>query len=92
MAIMAITVAMFVGLSMTTSFQSSNATLLSTDDSDCVIFCPHLDFDQDNSVSQNNNCGNSQVNPGNGVVLPEQFGNSTESTETVYCSNIPSVR
>ena len=89
---MAITVAMFAGLYGTTSFQLSYATLLSADDSDCVIFCSHLDFNQDNFISQNNNCGNSQVNPGNGVVLPEQFGNSTESTETVHCSNTPPVR
>lgn len=89
---MVITLAMVAGLYTLTSYQSSYASLINADDSDCAIFCPSLDFQLDNSVSQNNNCGNSQVNPGNGVILPEEFGNSTESTETFNCNNTAPVR
>lgn len=88
---MVFTVAMFAGLSMITSYQSSYASLINAEDSDCAIFCPSLDFQLDNSVSQNNNCANSQVNPGNGVLFPQE-GNSTESTEAVNCSNTTPVR
>ena len=93
-ATMVITIAMFAGMYASTSYQLSYASLFHTEDSDCAVFCPNLEFQLDNSVSQSNDCGNSQVNPngGDGIILPEQLGNSTESTKTVNCSNAGPIR
>lgn len=89
---MVLTVAMFVGIYAYTSYQFSYASILHAEDSDYAIFFLSLEFQLDNSVSQNNNCVNSQVNPGNGIVLLEEIGNSSESTATVSCSNTALVR
>jgi hypothetical protein len=93
-AIMVLTITMFAGMSVSTSHQLSYASLFHAEDSDCAIFCPNLEFQLDNSVSQSNNCGNDQVNPngGDGTVFPSQLGNSTESTDTVNCGNTGPIR
>ena len=90
---MILAVAMFSGLYATTSFQLSYASsLLEADDSECVIFCPRIEdsMNYDYNFNQHNECGNSQVNPngGGGMVLPEQFGNSTASNDKTKCTNI----
>ncbi len=84
-------VAIFAGLYATTSLQLSYASLLQAEDSECIIFCPRIEdsMNYDYNFNQHNECGNSQVNPygGGGIVLPEQFGNGTESTKNTECNN-----
>lgn len=93
-ATMVLTITMFAGIYAFTSYQLSYASLFHAEDSDCAVFCPNLEFQLDNSVSQSNDCGNDQVNPngGGGTIFPEQLGNSTESTKTVNCSNTGPIR
>ncbi len=88
---MILAVVIFAGLYAATSLQLSYASLLSAEDSECVIFCPRIEdsMNYDYNFNQHNECGNSQVNPygGGGIVLPEQMGNSTESNDKTKCVN-----
>lgn len=81
----------FTGLYTTTSLQLSYASLVEADDSKCAIFCPNIDdsFNDISNFNQHNECGNKNVNPygGGGIVLPEQFGNSTSSNDKTECNN-----
>jgi hypothetical protein len=86
-ATMILTVAMFAGLYVTTSSQSSYASLINAEDSDCAIFCPNLDFQLDNSLNQDNNCGNSQTNTGDVFVPLNPTGNESDSNTQVECNN-----
>ncbi|CAN5771972.1 hypothetical protein BH23THE1_BH23THE1_05550 [soil metagenome] len=49
----------------------------------------NYDYNYDYNFDQHNECGNSPVNPngGGGIVLPEQFGNSTASNDKTKCIN-----
>ncbi len=87
MATMVLTVAMFAGLLSTTSYQLSYASILHAEDSDCAVFCPNLEFQLDNSISQSNNCDNDHTNTGDSYVPLNPTGNASETTETVNCSN-----
>lgn len=91
MTSMILTVAIFAGLYSAVSLQLSYASLLNADDSECVIFCPRIEdsLNYNYNFNQHNECGNKNVNPygGGGIVLPEQYGNSTQSNDKTECIN-----
>lgn len=90
---MILAVALIMGLYSAISLQLSYASLLSADDSECVIFCPRIEdsMNYDYNFNQQNECGNKIVDPnGGGIFLHEQFGNSTSSNDKIVCTNTAS--
>jgi hypothetical protein len=91
-ATVVLTVVMFAGMYVSTSSQVSYASILHAEDSDCAIFCPNLEFQLDNSVSQSNNCGNSQSNTGDVFVPLNPIGNESDASKQVDCNNTGPIR
>jgi hypothetical protein len=87
---MVITLAMVAGLYTLTSYQSSYDSLINADNSESAIFCPSIDFDLDNSVSQDKDSGNTETTPSEVFVSPNPNNNGSKSTETVNCNNTAS--
>jgi hypothetical protein len=89
-ATIVLTVAMFAGLYAATSYQLSYASIINAEDSDCAVFCPNLEFQLDNSLNQDNNCGNSQTNTGDVFVPLNPTKNGSDSSKQVDCNNTAS--